>query len=337
MEQVVTVDADVATIDELVAVPQMVVTDSSKIKQNRHKLEVKKGSDLIENSGIAPVIVTDPLLTSDDITAVDGDKGTITDPLFAALLNKPTVDESLRQRQGGDSLKQAAVNINLAANVTVADEDALQVAATITDTTTVGSGIATASIGEDSFTSLLQPQLSDESGSQVSAVPQHIATASSHHQAQPVLTLKDGSFLPESKVVQQTIDHLNIHARGDSSSVTVKLHPKELGELQLRMVMDGDQLKVHLHAQSQQVQEVLERHFPRLRDALQEQGVVVEDFQVSVDSGNANGQQFSDQREFVAHQGAEALRFADGEQDLVAETLPLVAATGGDRGLSVMA
>lgn len=99
------------------------------------------------------------------------------------------------------------------------------------------------------------------------------------------LLLRDGSPLPASRVITQTIEHLSVHARGDSSVVTVKLHPEELGELQLRLVMEGDQLRVQLHTQHQQVQDVLERNFPRLRDALQDQGLTIEDFQVSLDNG----------------------------------------------------
>jgi flagellar hook-length control protein FliK len=99
------------------------------------------------------------------------------------------------------------------------------------------------------------------------------------------LLLRDGSQLPASRVITQTIEHLSVHARGDSSVVTVKLHPEELGELQLRLVMEGDQLRVQLQTQHQQVQDVLERNFPRLRDALQDQGLTIEDFQVSLDNG----------------------------------------------------
>jgi flagellar hook-length control protein FliK len=72
--------------------------------------------------------------------------------------------------------------------------------------------------------------------------------------------------------------------------VTVKLHPEELGELNIRMVMEGDQLKLQIQAQNQQVREILEQNFPRLRTAMEDQGVTVEDFQVSLGDSRADDQ-----------------------------------------------
>jgi len=140
--------------------------------------------------------------------------------------------------------------------------------------------------------------------------------------------------VPDSHIVNQTVEHLSIHARGDSSSVTVRLHPEELGELQLRMVMEGDQLKVHLHAQSQQVQDVLERNFPRLRDALQDQGLTVEDFQVSVDSGSAEQQQSFSQHGQNAGRGPVAVTMDADMMAQVAEVVPGVA-IDSSQGISV--
>ncbi|MEA3466169.1 MAG: flagellar hook-length control protein FliK, partial [Thermodesulfobacteriota bacterium] len=259
----------------------------------------------------------------------------ITDPRFAGLLNKPTIVDSLRQRQGADEAMMAkteqVVSFGKGTNAVNIPELTLDVSAPMLT--------VAADAGKAEGVLPFQSQVLN--GAEVVAEP---ATFSAQidtkpglaHNAEPVMVLRDGSTMPESKVVQQTIDHLTLHARGDSSSVTVKLHPEELGELQLRVVMEGDQLKVHLQAQSQQVQEVLERHFPRLRNALQEQGVTVEDFQVDVDSGERNEQQFSQQRESSAKLNVDPFStIDDAATDGMDVEAPVTTAMGGGRSLSV--
>ena len=85
-----------------------------------------------------------------------------------------------------------------------------------------------------------------------------------------------------------TIEKLTVHNARETSSITLRLHPEELGHVKLELVMDKDSVRAHLHAQSQQVQEVLERHLPRLRDALEMQGLKIDQLQVSVDSQQRN-------------------------------------------------
>lgn len=228
-----------------------------------------------------------------------GSNAIVTDPRFATLLNRPEIGESLRQQQNNASV---TASMSSTAAITVGNEGSSGAPSAVTakgdlssaptadllnSSATLGTSLTLNQNGAETVSTALQPEVAKPDGTVAS-------------KAEVALPLRDGSSIPESRVVQQTIDHLTLHARADSSTVTVKLHPEELGELQLRMVMEGDQLKVHLQAQSQQVQEVLERNFPRLRDALQEQGVTVEDFQVSVDAGERGDQQFSEQREFVA-------------------------------------
>ncbi|MBN2644259.1 MAG: flagellar hook-length control protein FliK [Desulfuromonadaceae bacterium] len=229
----------------------------------------------------------------------NGKKGkeTIADPRFASLLNKPEVPASLRGQNPNVRGLEAAV-------------------APQTGSLESGAGTTEGAVAEGDLLSALTAEGTDEGLAQLPSetmeafsdrldekVQAHLAAASrgsegagTQRLAMENLTLKDGSSLPAARIVEQTIEQLVVHSRGESSVVTVRLHPEELGELQLRMVMEGEQLKVHLHAQTQQVQEVLEKNFPRLREALQDQGLTVEDFQVSVDSGQRGYDQAGSQR-----------------------------------------
>ena len=150
------------------------------------------------------------------------------------------------------------------------------------------------------------------------------------------LTLKNGTTIPNARVVDQTIQHLNLHARGDSSMVTVKLHPEELGELNIRMVMEGDQLKLQIQAQNQQVREILEQNFPRLRTAMEDQGVKVEDFQVSLGDSRAEDQAGTQSDDELARRrnadGTAQIAETDAD-DMTSADTPRRTATAG--GLSV--
>ncbi|MDY0191457.1 MAG: flagellar hook-length control protein FliK, partial [Desulfuromonas sp.] len=255
----------------------------------------------------------------------------ITDPRFASLLNKPEVSVALRQQQGetGVNVQSGMANSDSAAGFWGGADDAVGSAnlAVSSDVTSGNNSRMSSVVAMGHEFANMQFASADAMATDASAQLHNGATnaQSATPTANPVLTLKDGSMVPESRVVQQTIDHLSLHARGDSSSVTIKLHPEELGELQLRMVMEGDKLRVHLHTQSQQVQEVLERNFPRLRDALQDAGVNVSDFQVSSDAGQSSNQQNFAQNEFSQAQGTG--QFSEFAEDDIDPLAPVIAAT----------
>ncbi len=53
--------------------------------------------------------------------------------------------------------------------------------------------------------------------------------------------------------------------------------------------MEKGGIKAHIQAQTAQVQEVLERHMPRLREAFAQQGLQLDDVEVSLDSRQSGG------------------------------------------------
>jgi flagellar hook-length control protein FliK len=82
----------------------------------------------------------------------------------------------------------------------------------------------------------------------------------------------------EQSMVDQVRFRLSQGLRSGQQEVVVRMHPRELGEVRLSLTSDDGNLRAHLHVQSQQVQDVLERNMPRLREALAEQGIEVNDF-----------------------------------------------------------
>lgn len=100
--------------------------------------------------------------------------------------------------------------------------------------------------------------------------------------APKIMQLPSGLQLSESHLVDQVVTHLAGSSDGESGRMRLRLHPAELGSIRLDLIVEGDRLRAHLQAQTQQVQEVLDRHLPQLREALQQQGLKIDEFRVDV-------------------------------------------------------
>jgi flagellar hook-length control protein FliK len=279
----------------------------------------------------------------------------VDDPRFAALLNKSTEFSSLRERQsqrGSAHFEALSSRLNSTAGAQEHTQNSMAQARTDATLSTAGPDGEISAAGK-----ILEGQAQSTGGSNPSVDPAGLKAASeganargdhaaldfsasqkgtsvSNTPSDPgVVSLKNGATMPSARVVDQTVQHLNLHARGDSSVVTVKLHPEELGELNIRMVMEGDQLKLQIQAQNQQVREILEQNFPRLRTAMEDQGVTVEDFQVSLGDSRADDQAGTHTDDDLSRQrrsfSPEAGVDLDADNLELAESAPVPAAAGG--------
>ncbi len=122
------------------------------------------------------------------------------------------------------------------------------------------------------------------------------------------IRLASGEFLSENQIVDQVLERISVDRIGEQSRIVVKMNPEELGEVKLALTMEKDQLRAQLLTQNHQVQEILEKHLPKLHEALNQQGVKLEDIQVGVDSNRHSGREgFADHRQpenFHRHQNA---------------------------------
>lgn len=149
-------------------------------------------------------------------------------------------------------------------------------------------------------------------------------------------SLAASSLNQEVRILDQVLDQMPLNRLGDKSRVVIRLHPEELGEVKLDLVMEKDQLKAHLVTQTQQVQEILEKHLPRLQEALHNQGVKLDNIQVSVDSRGNQGREFFNRN----HQSAPFAR-SFGRHRAVPEPAPAAApadpvrASGGGLSLRI--
>ena len=96
-------------------------------------------------------------------------------------------------------------------------------------------------------------------------------------------------------MVDQMIAHFASNRRLDTGEVTLRLHPQELGEVRMAIKVEQDNVRAHIIAQNPQAQEMIDRHLPRLREALEQQGLNLHQIEVTVAAhDNAGGERFQD-------------------------------------------
>jgi len=106
-----------------------------------------------------------------------------------------------------------------------------------------------------------------------------------------------GSGIFENRIIDQVIQQVSIRSNPKQSSISIRLHPEELGHLKMELVVNNETIKAHIHVQTQQVQDILEKNMARLREGFEQQGLVLDEIQVSVNSESKSGPGlFNDQR-----------------------------------------
>ncbi|HHD64236.1 MAG TPA: flagellar hook-length control protein FliK, partial [Desulfobulbaceae bacterium] len=95
------------------------------------------------------------------------------------------------------------------------------------------------------------------------------------------LHLPSGIEIPHSRIVDQVVDRFTLNRKLETGTITLRLHPAELGELRMEIKVEQDNIKAHITTQNPQVQDILDRNLPRLREALAQQGMNLEHMQVT--------------------------------------------------------
>lgn len=99
--------------------------------------------------------------------------------------------------------------------------------------------------------------------------------------------LPSGIQVPDTTVVNQIIAHFTAGRRLETSTVHLRLYPRELGELRMEIKVEQDNIKAHFVAQNPQAREMIDRHLPRLREALEQQGLHLQQVEIAVATDDA--------------------------------------------------
>ena len=116
----------------------------------------------------------------------------------------------------------------------------------------------------------------------------HIQGASQPLTESASATPTHGNQMPvmvqEDDVIQQLLQRFTLNPRLETSKMSLKLHPAELGELKIDVVVKQETLKATIFAQTQQAHDIIDKNLPRLKAILQEQGLTVDELFVSFES-----------------------------------------------------
>lgn len=220
----------------------------------------------------------------------------------------PDIDETpLAQKQFGDLLKPVAPLRE--EHISLRDKAAQNAAATPVAPVVVDDRLAQATRQPREVVTP-ETELVRETGRQqteqlTTALPRsELQQLQPQQQSQPAekFVLPSGKLVHEQQVLDQVVVKLSTAVHGNSSKASLRLYPEELGEVKLELTIEHDKLKAHLHTQTAQVQEVLEKHMPRLRDALEQQGLKVDTLQVDIDNSQFQQEMAQRQQRFFEQQ-----------------------------------
>ncbi len=108
-------------------------------------------------------------------------------------------------------------------------------------------------------------------------------------------TSSQTTVVQEQDVMNQVVQRFNVNPRLQTSKMTIQLHPAELGEIKVDVVVKGDGIRANIVAQSQKAQEIIDKHIVKLRQVLEGQGFNIEDLTVTQnDDSQQNSQAFQD-------------------------------------------
>jgi len=91
--------------------------------------------------------------------------------------------------------------------------------------------------------------------------------------------------MADETVMGQLTDRLQSVIRSGLSEIRIQLRPESLGQVQMRLQMEGDLLVAKIDVENQQVKEIMERNLPMLKDALAQQNITTGNFDIQVGSG----------------------------------------------------
>lgn len=94
-------------------------------------------------------------------------------------------------------------------------------------------------------------------------------------------------------ILDQVTEKLEVSLFDNKSEMVIKLKPNDLGNVTVKITIENGVMNAKFLAESVKVKETLESNLNNLKESLKEQGLNVQDLNVSVDSGRSQNHNFS--------------------------------------------
>ncbi|MGM0906837.1 MAG: flagellar hook-length control protein FliK [Pseudomonadota bacterium] len=119
---------------------------------------------------------------------------------------------------------------------------------------------------------------------QMVSTTQGTVAANESSQSNTLQALQRPLDLQQTEASQKLQERINIMMSRNIQRADIRLDPPELGSVQIRVNMSGEQASVQFQVQSAQARDAIETAMPRLREMLEQQGIDLADTQVGEQS-----------------------------------------------------
>ena len=130
-------------------------------------------------------------------------------------------------------------------------------------------------------------------------------------------TLPSGTVVQDQQVLQQLVERFQVNRRQLESKIQLKLHPAELGGMEINLTVKEGSIRANVIAQSQHVQEILERNIAKLRSTLEQQGFNIEEISITTEAETVGSFDLFDQQ----LPNKDTSQFASGIKDATTDPL----------------
>lgn len=118
----------------------------------------------------------------------------------------------------------------------------------------------------------------------------------------------DGPRVADRALLVQRVSKAFQRLGVDGGQIRIRLHPQELGGVQLQLSMQGSRMNAQVVAETELARSLINEHLPELKQRLADQGIQVERFDVRLEGE----QSASQNRDFAEQQSSSEQRQASG-------------------------
>jgi flagellar hook-length control protein FliK len=121
----------------------------------------------------------------------------------------------------------------------------------------------------------------------------------------------------QTRVIRQIVQRMTLRSQGTQSTMTIKLKPEYLGQVQMQISTDQQQVMVRMATESIAVKEMVEQGLQHLKTELQQHGLEIDKFDVFVANDNEEskrGQDWAGFRQGLNRRRRDGLNPDDGDK-----------------------
>jgi len=163
----------------------------------------------------------------------------------------------------------------------------------------------------------------------------------SHVSSQPAATVATAPVLSQplgTSEWQQTLSHhITLFTRQGQQTAELRLHPEDLGQVQISLKLDDNQAQLQMVSAHSHVRAALEAALPMLRTSLAENGIQLSQSSVSSESFAGQQQQSSSQQQHQASRSGQNGTFNEESDELLPTPAALQSAARGNGAVDIFA